>query len=276
MKYFHVLDKFVPNAKIVFAISEYTKIDPKITQYQNIRIKIERFGKETRDDIQSKYQNSSYFYFNGMRYYFYTQYLKKHRQIKYVVISDIDTLFFRDPFPIIVKDPTVVHLMEDIYPFSVTNDNNYIWTNSWVCLDKKIKEKCGFNHWNKSLSSDEFKNLIPLNCGLLIGRSKNIIKITELISNRFICSGMFQNNAEQGLLNYLDLSGELKELSISIKRHNVYNNSFISCPELLPIENYIHQVNSEYFIALHHYQYLKENYIARTPKKFQLYLNETF
>jgi hypothetical protein len=275
-KYLYVLDKFVPYAKVIFGISEFTKIDPIITKNENIRIKIERFGNETKDYIRSKYKSSSRFYFNGMRYYFYTQYLKKHRQIKYVVISDDDTLFFRDPFPIIAKDPTVVHIMEDIYPFSVTKDFNYIWTNAWACLDKKIKEKCGFNHWNKSLSSDEFKNLIPLNCGLLIGQSKNIIKIVELISTRFICSGMFHNNAEQGLLNYLDLSGELKELGISIKRHNIYNNSFISCPELLPIENYIQQINSEHFIALHHYHKLKENYIEKTPNKFKLYLNKSF
>ena len=67
----------------------------------------------------------------------------------------------------------------------------------------------------KSFLSDEFKNKIPLNSGLLMGSSKNIIKIADLIYTRFICPGMFPENAEQGLLNYLDLSGELKGLNIS-------------------------------------------------------------
>lgn len=166
--------------------------------------------------------------------------------------------------------------MEDIFPFSVTQDDNYIWTNAWACLDTKIKEKCGFKQLNKSLLSDEFKNRIPLNSGLLMGSSKNIIKISDLIINRFFCPGMFPKKADQGLLNYLDLSGELKELSIPIKRHNIYHDSFLSCPDLLPIKNYIQQLNSSHFIALHHYQYLNESYISKTPKEFQSFLRKKF
>ena len=205
---------------------------------------------------------------------FYSQYLKKHSEIKYVIISDDDTLFFRDPFPLINKNPNVVHLMEDIFPFSVTKDLNYIWLKSWSRLDKKIKEKCGFKQLNKTLLSDGIKNKIPLNVGLLMGSSKNIIKIAELIFARFICPGMFKKNAEQGLLNYLDLSGELKELGVPFKRHNIYNDSLLSCPNLLPIKNFIQQLNSSHFIALHHYQYLKEYYIARCPKEFQSFLKK--
>jgi hypothetical protein len=41
-----------------------------------------------------------------------------------------------------------------------------------------------------------------------MGFSKNIFKIVDLISTKFICPGMFTNNNEQGLLNYLDLSVE--------------------------------------------------------------------
>lgn len=208
--------------------------------------------------------------------YFYSKYLKKHSEIKYVVISDDDTLFFRDPFPLIDKAPNVVHFMEDIFPFSVTKDGNFIWTNAWACLDKKIKKKCGFKQLNNTLLSEEFKNKIPLNSGLLMGNSKNIIKISDLIFNRFICPGMFPRNAEQGLLNYLDLSGELKELNIPIKRHNIYYDSLLSCPELLPIKNYVQQINSSHFIALHHYQFLNKYYISRSPKEFQPFLRKEF
>jgi len=275
-KYFQALDNFVPYANITFGVSEYTKIDPAVLQYKNITINIERFGNHTKEDFLNKYSYFSKDFYSGIRYIFYSQYLKKHSEIKYVVISDHDTLFFRDPFPLIDKDSNVVHFMEDIFPFSVSNDLNYIWTNTWDSLDIKIKEKCGFKQLNKSLLSDEFKNIIPLNSGLLIGSSKNIIKIVDLISTRYICAGMFKDNNEQGLLNYLDLSGELKELKIPIKRHNIYNDSFISCPDLLPINNYIQQINSSHLIALHHYHCLSEYYIENSPKEYQSFLKTNF
>jgi len=166
--------------------------------------------------------------------------------------------------------------MEDIFPFSVTKDSNYIWTDAWACLDKKIIKKCGFKQLNKTLLSNEFKNKIPLNSGLLMGSSKNIIKIADLIYTRFFCPGMFPKNAEQGLLNYLDLSNELKELGISIKRYNIYNDSLLSCPNLLPIKKYILQLNSLHFIALHHYQFLNKYYIERSPKVIQSFLRIKF
>lgn len=271
-KYFQVLDNFVPNANIIFCVNEYTKIDPIVIQHQNITITIERFGNQTKEELRKKYPYFSRNFFSGIRYYFYSQYLKNHSEIKYVVISDDDTLFFRDPFPLINKDLNVVHFMEDILPFSVRKDHNYIWINAWASLDKKIKEKCGFKQLN--LSSDEFNKRIPINSGLLIGNSKNIIKITDLISTKFICPGMFPNNNEQGLLNYLDLSGELKKLNIPIKRHNIYKDSILSCPNLLPIKNYIQQINSLHFIALHHHQFLNKNKIERSPKEFKIFLKK--
>jgi len=268
-KYFQALDKFVPYANIIFAVSKYTKIDPIVLRHQNITINIERFGTKTKLDLLKKYPYYSFrFYYKAVRYVFYSQYLKKHSEIKYAIISDVDTLFFQDPFLLINKDPNVVHLMEDIYPFRITKDGNYIWANAWNKLDKKIKKKCGFKKLNIALLSDENKNKIPLNSGLLIGKTKNIIKIVDLISTRWTCPGIFKNNAEQGLLNYLDLSDELKELNISIKRHNIYKDSLISCPELLPIKKYIQRINSSYFIGLHHYTHLKKYYIKSSPKKF--------
>ncbi len=275
-KYFQALNNFVPYAKIVFCVSEYTRIDPILIQHKRIKISIERFGNRDIENLLNKYPYSSRYFYNGIRYYFYSKYLKNHTEIKYVVISDDDTLFFRDPFPLIDKDPNVVHFMEDIFPFSVTRDANFFWTNKWACLDKKIKEKCGFKQLNKTLLSDEFKNKIPLNSGLLIGSSKNIIKISDLMFNRFICPGMFPSNAEQGLLNYLDLSGELKELNITIKRHNIYYDSILSCPDLLPIKNYIQQINSSHFITLHHHQFLNKYYISKSPKEFQSFLRKKF
>ena len=105
---------------------------------------------------------------------------------------------------------------------------------------------------NKTLLSDEFKNRIPLNSGFLMGSSKNIIKISDLFFNK------------------------LKELNIPIKRHNIYNDSIISCPDLLPINKYIQQINSSHFIALHHHQFLNNYYISRSPKEFQSFLRKDF
>ena len=237
-KYFFTLNKFLPQSTIVLAISEFTLIEPNLIKFKNININIERYGNETIQDIIKKYKGDCHFYYNGIRFSFYKNYLKNHPEIKYVVLSDDDTLFFRDPFILLDEDPNVVHMMEDIYPFSKTKDCNYIWTNAWVNLNNSIKLKCGFKLFNNTLLSNEIKNLVPLNSGMMIGSSKNIIKISELISSRFICSGMFPHNAEQGLLNYLDLSGELKELGFPIHRHNIFTGSLISCPDLLPIENY--------------------------------------
>ena len=273
-KYFEVLDNFVPYANVIFCVSEYTKISPKVINHKNIKINIERYENLTKKEAKKKY-NTSYF-FNGFRYNFYLKYLENHTEIQYVVISDDDTLFFRDPFPLIEKNPNIVHFMEDIYPFSVTKDFNYKWTNTWNCLNKTIKEKCGFKELNSTLLSDEFKNRIPLNSGLLIGSSKNIIKIAELVSTKFFCPGMFENNAEQGLLNYLDLSGELKKLDIPINRHNIYKDSLISNPDLLPIDIYIKQVNSSHFIGLHHHTYLNKSYIEKSPKEFQPFLKKKY
>ena len=50
-----------------------------------------------------------------MRYNFYAKYLKKHSEIKNVVISDDDMLFFRDPFPLIIKDPKMFSILWKIY-----------------------------------------------------------------------------------------------------------------------------------------------------------------
>ena len=276
-KYFEVLDNFVPYAQVIFCVSEYTKIDPTVIQHKNIKINIERYGNRTEEEeLKKKYKYFSRHFYSGIRYSFYLKYLKSHKEIKYVVISDDDTLFFQDPFPLIERDPNIVHIMEDVKPFSFTEGLNYIWINAWNSLDKEIKEKCGFKLMNKTLLSNEFRNRIPLNSGLLIGSSENIIKIAELMSTRFICPGLFQRNNEQGLLNYLDLSGELTNLGIPIKRHNIYNDSIISCPNLLPLNSYIKQVNSSHFIALHHHTYLNNFYIEKSPKIFQPFLKKKY
>ena len=111
------------------AVSEYTIIEPNLTQFQKLTINIEKYGNETFEDIHRKYGFHN-FYFNALRYSFYYYYLQNHPEIKYVVVSDEDTLFIRDPLLLIAENPNIVHIMEDIFPFSRIIDGNYIWTNN--------------------------------------------------------------------------------------------------------------------------------------------------
>ena len=271
IKYFESIDRFLPKSKIVLAVSEFTIIEPQLIDFKNISITIERYGNITVQEIDKKYNfgGAPYYYYTGIRQTFYNYYLKNHPEIKYVAISDDDTLFIRDPFLLIVEDPNVVHIMEDIFPFSKTNDANYFWTNIWVNLNNSLKIECGINLLNYTLLSNEIKDIIPLNVGMTIGCSKNIIKFSELFSSKFECTGMFPYKQEQGFLNYLYISGQLNELDFQLHRHNIFNGSLISCPNLMPLENYSKQINSDHIIAVHHYQFMKSNYIENSPNFFQ-------
>ena len=231
INYFYTLDKFVLQSKVAFIVSEYTKIDPNLIQYPNLNITIERYGNETFEDIEKKYNfpRATFSYFAVSRIFSYKNYLEKHPEIKYLMISDLDTLFFRDPFPLIEQDTNKVHMMQDVYPFSKTRDPNYVWTNEWVQLDNSIKQKCGFKPFSKTLLSDEIKDIVPLNSGMMIGSWKNIIKILELMTSKIVCTETFPRYLDQGLLNYFYISGELKELGFTIQIHNILNGSLISC-----------------------------------------------
>ena len=77
LKYFYALNNFVPKSKVVLAVSEYTIIEPNLTQFQNLTINIEKYGNETFEDIRRKYGFSN-FYFNALRYSFYYYYLQNH------------------------------------------------------------------------------------------------------------------------------------------------------------------------------------------------------
>ena len=55
---------------------------------------------------------------------------------------------------------------------------------------------------NKTLLSDDIKNRIPLNSGLMIGKSTNLIKIFELLVSKYECTHTFPFYSDQGLLNY--------------------------------------------------------------------------
>ena len=137
-RYFYTINKFIPNSKIVLAVSEYTFVEPKLIDFENITIIIERFGNVTKEEVKNKYNYklSTYTYFSGLKPQFYAYYLKAHPEIKYCAISDDDTLFIKDPFELISNNSSEVHIMEDVLPFSEINNWNYKWTNAYVNLDK--------------------------------------------------------------------------------------------------------------------------------------------
>ena len=244
-KYFFVLDKFLPRSKIIFAVSEFTQIEPMLISYKNININIERYGKKTLNDIMEKYgyPRAPHYYYSGLRPSFYQYYLKKHPEIKYAVVSDDDTLFFRDPFKLIVENPNVVYMMEDLFPFSVTSNGNFKWTNAWANLNDSIKKKC---------------------------------KICELMSFKFKCPGMFPGNAEQGLINYLDLSGELKKIGVSIQRHNMLNGTLLSVPNEISVDSFRQIIYSKKLIALHHHNLLDIQKVNTAPLLIQKILKTNF
>ena len=275
IKYFYTLNKYIPKSRVFFFVSEYTEIDPKLIQYQNLIISVERYGNLTFEEIKKKH-NSIFAYFVSIRHFFYLDFLKKHPEIKYLILADEDTLFFKDPLPLLAEDPNIVHVMEDIFPYSNTKDANYIWTNAWVQLKDSIKQKCGFKHFNKTLLSDDIKNLIPLNDGLMIGSSKNILKILQLMTYKYICTETFPSYSDQGLFNYLDLTGDLKELGFTIHRHSIYNGTFLSCPNRLSIEDFSRLINSDNFIAVHHYQHLSHSYIRKSLRLSEIIFNTNF
>ena len=204
-KYFHSLNDYVPQSKVIFIVSKFTIIDHNLLQFKNLNITIERYGRETVRYLlrKYKYRGVLHDFFVYIRPFIYIDYLYKHPEIKYVCVCDDDTLFFRDPFFLLIQNHTnEVHIMEDIFPFTRTVDLNYIWTNQWVQLNNSIKEKCDFKILNKTLLSDDIKNRIPLNSGLMIGKSTNLIKIFELLVSKYECTHTFPFYSDQGLLNY--------------------------------------------------------------------------
>ena len=67
---------------------------------------------------------------------------------------------------------------------------------------------------------------------------------------------MFRNNAEQGLLNYLFISGQLDKIGMKFYGHTVENCLLISCPNYLNVDEFDNRINSGEIYALHHYHWL--------------------
>ena len=72
----------------------------------------------------------------------------------------------------------------------------------------------------------------------MIGNSKNILKIIELMTYKYTCTKTFPKYSDQGLFNYLDLTGNLKESGFTIRRHSIFGGIFLSFPNELSENNF--------------------------------------
>ena len=101
-----------PGATLVFAVSEYTEVDPSFYDY-DLTIHIEKYGNETIPMLAQKYPGTYQHYFVGFRYKFYADYFESHPEIEYAIFSDADMLFLKNPFELMTQNPEEVHFMFD-------------------------------------------------------------------------------------------------------------------------------------------------------------------
>ena len=183
------------------------------------------------------------------------------------MFSDEDTLILKNPFNLLKSDTEVVHIMYDFVKYSNFKHPNFLWLRSWNQLSYQRKGKCGLKDLKMSIFDKRVNSLHPLNSGLMIGKVKYLLRICELISSIYKCVGMFRNNAEQGLLNYLFISGQLDEIGMKFYSHTVENGLLISCPNYLSVDEFDNRINSGEIYALHHYHWLQPEYVNRANEK---------
>ena len=62
-----------------------------------------------------------------------------------------------------------------------------------------------------------------------------IYRLCKIVSDAFLCVGLYQSATEQGVVNYLYYSGEFDRHNIKIKGHHMNDHHIISCSEHLNI-----------------------------------------
>lgn len=119
------------------------------------------------------------------------------------------------------------------------------------------------------LDSPMVASKLPLNSGLMIATSDNLMRISHELA-RFRCSadlGLFP--AEQGLLNFMDLSGQLNRSGITFRRYDIFSE-LVSCPNYMTDDEVANHVK---ITALHHYEALK-NYTFWEERYVKLMMME--
>ena len=276
--YLNALEQTMPGATVVFCLSTFTKIDRDIVNHRNISFRFERYGNgETR--LMTNIYYFYHFYFNGLRYAYYEQLLRDHPEVKYVTFSDDDTLFMGNPFSLINKENNTheVHVMNDDGKFLYKMGPNWVWTGKWSKLSNKTKDRCNIWRMNFPLDSPKIADIEYKNAGLMIGRRDDILNISALMGQSFLCPGMFINNAEQGLLNYLYITGQLNSTGAVIVGHYIRDGVLISCPDHINHNRYKEIMNSSNVIAIHHYQRLyNKDYFSISSERLKNLMTSLF
>lgn len=265
-KYLKSISHYVPGATVVIGVSTYTIINPTWLDF-DLKVHIQRYNNETKSSLSQKY-SYFYYYFNGLRYKFYVQYFMTHPEVIYAIFCDDDSLILRNPFELLKKDPDEIHVMGEIFPFSQFGDFNSIWLRAWNSVSSSTKQLCGMHPINRSLYSKEIKDQIPWNSGLMMGKVSILLTVCKILSSYFFCAGMFRNNAEQGLLNYIRLSGQFDELNIKFHPHSILQGSFISSPYIIPLQDFNEKIANKSLFVLHHYNFLEKKYFNTSDEFF--------
>ena len=246
--YLRSIEKNSPGAIVILAVSTYTIVSPDLFNY-NLTVRIQRFGNGEK--------KSGRFYYTGNRWCYYKEFILEHKEIKYMIVSDDDTLFFKDPFSLIDDRKDVIHIMYDPVSYANKSDCNFIWAKAWANgLRKESKEKCGIWDYDGSLDTPELRKTLFYNDGLLLGTTEALLNISELMCHSYNCPGDFPNNADQGLMNYLLLTKQFDTLNLKLIGYNIDSNVFISCPEYLNSDELNEATASNSLVAVHHYEKL--------------------
>ena len=253
--YLRSIEKQCPGATVVLGVSTYTTISPDVFKY-NLKVKIQRFGNGE--------SGKGHFFYTGNRWCYYKEFIIEHKEIKYIIVSDDDTLFFKDPFSLIDDRKNVIHIMYDPVTYANKSNCNFVWVKAWAkVLSKNTKDKCGIWNYNGSLDTPELRKTLLYNDGLLLGTTDALLNISKLMCHSFQCSGDFPNNADQGLMNYLLLTKQFDTLNLKLIGYNIDSNVFISCPNYLDFDKLVESVASPSLVAIHHYEKMhpKKNYL---------------
>lgn len=257
------LEQTVPYSTIYIAISTYTRIDNLSFAMYSLNINFERFCNSTKESILKNYKssNSIRFFFSYLRFEFYKNFFKSHPEIEFAAFFDYDCLILKNPFDLLKTNYDKVHVMYDYQPYSVRSHPNFHWLKSWNRIKLSKRQACGMRKLQKNLQHPDIKKRLPINAGLMIGKVKYLLKICELISSIMNCVAIFKNNNEQGLFNYLVITGQINDLGIKLQCHSVEGGNLISCPNYMSLDNFTRRMNSDEVYVIHHYNWVTQEYV---------------
>lgn len=211
------LKRTIPDVHVALLVSNYSFVDKRIFNLHP-KIIIHKVPALHKYDEFQKIINRHYA--PGIRYGHYYNFLVEHPEFREIMVCDDDTLILRDPFDLFARHPNDIHIMRDIFDFTVHNDFNYRWFKAWQDLDPALKIQFGLKT-KLVLSEADFEHTIPLNSGFMIAKRSQFMKIVKLMS---VYNNLYQKNpwlSDQGLLNWMMLTGQLTDANLTLFTYGV-------------------------------------------------------